>query len=559
MAAPRHHSLRARPDLTGETLPFAPHGRSDGTVREVVVTDSGATIGLAPGSHVGDWRIDGKIGEGGMGSVHAATHPVIGKRAAIKVVRAEMLRSPGMAERFVQEARAANQIDHPSVVDIFDIGQLADGRPYLVMELLRGRTLGERMEQGRMSPLEAIDVLLQIADALVAAHAHGVVHRDLKPDNIYLNDAPSGATAVKIVDWGIAKLRDDATPRSMSLTTSGVILGTPQYVSPEQARGKSLDERSDIYSLGVIAYEMFLEGPPFVAESVADMVAMHLREPPPPPSDVWPDIPPQLEALLLAMLAKDVAGRPALTAIMDTLRAVRALFALRTTQTRRERRIATGSLPPPMSATVGAGTGEQTAISAVDLSRPTRAPRSTLRWALFGGGVALAAAGVLVAATLSGRSRTSSSRAVAPARGALEDATAVVREPVAPAPPATAAPVPAAPVPSLSLEVRGAPKGARVWIDATPATSRSGLVSGTVPPGRHVVRVEATGYESYRRELDVRAATVLDIELTKLSRSRGKRAHARTEASREETPKAPAQPSPAPERKIDPNGTIESF
>ncbi|MBZ0233614.1 MAG: serine/threonine protein kinase, partial [Deltaproteobacteria bacterium] len=345
MAEPRDIGIRARPDLQGETLPFAADGK---VAREIVVTGSGASVGLSPGSTVGDWRIDGKIGEGGMGTVHAATHPVIGKRAAIKVVHAELVRSAGMADRFVQEARAVNQIAHPSVVDIFDIGQLPDGRPYLVMELLRGRTLGDRMEQGRMSPLEAIDVLLQIADALVAAHAQRVVHRDLKPDNIYLSDGVGGAVAVKIVDWGIAKLRDDATPRSTSLTTSGVILGTPQYVSPEQARGKSLDERTDIYSLGVIAYEMFLEGPPFVAESVADMVAMHLREPPPPPSDVWPDIPPQLEALLLAMLAKNVEERPSLAAIMETLRAVRTAFALRTTQARA--RFATGSLPPPVGA-----------------------------------------------------------------------------------------------------------------------------------------------------------------------------------------------------------------
>jgi serine/threonine protein kinase len=571
MANLRDQRLRPRPNLTGETLPFAPDGRSDGKVlREVVVTDSGAAIGLAPGSLVGDWRIDGKIGEGGMGSVHAATHPVIGKRAAIKVVRSEMLRSPGMAERFVQEARAANQIDHPSVVDIFDIGQLADGRPYLVMELLRGRTLGERMEQGRMSPLDAIDVLQQIADALVAAHAHGVIHRDLKPDNIYLNDGPSGAVVVKIVDWGIAKLRDDQAPRSVSLTTSGVILGTPQYVSPEQARGKNLDERSDIYSLGVIAYEMFLEGPPFVAESVADMVSMHLREPPPPPSDVWPDIPPQLEALLLAMLEKDVAARPTLVTIMETLRSVRALFALRTTQTRRERRIATGSLPPPM----GAGTGEQAAISAADLSRPTplqvmptgsggyavvSAPtrRPALRWALFGGGVALAAAAVLVAASLSGGSR---SNAAAPAGDALEEATPVATEPVETAPAPSPAAVIDAPAPTLSLEVRGAPRGARVWIDASAAATRSGVASSTVAPGRHVVRVEASGYEPYRRELDVRAATVLDIELTKVARSRGKRARSpATEVTREESPKASPQPSSVPERKVDPNGTIEPF
>jgi hypothetical protein len=165
---------------------------------------------------------------------------------------------------------------------------------------------------------------------------------------------------------------------------------------------------------------------------------------------------------------------------------------------------------------------------------------------------------VLLAANLRGGSRA---KTTTPALGSVEDATAVVTEPVAPAPDAAVATQ--APAPSLSLEVRGAPKGARVWIDESAAASRSGVVTGTVAPGRHVVRVEASGYEPYRRELDVRAATVLDIELTKVSRSSGKRARARTDAAREVTPKAitppPTSPSPAPERKLDPNGTIEPF
>jgi serine/threonine-protein kinase len=540
--------------MAGETLPFAADGK---VAREIVVTDSGASVGLAPGCKVGEWRIDGKIGEGGMGSVHAATHPVIGKRAAIKVVRAELVRSTGMAERFVQEARAVNHIDHPSVVDIFDIGQLPDGRPYLVMELLRGRTLGDRMEQGRMSPLEAIDVLLQVADALVAAHAHGVVHRDLKPDNIYLNEgAGSGSVAVKIVDWGIAKLRDDASPSSMSLTTSGVILGTPQYVSPEQARGKNLDERSDIYSLGVIAYEMFLEGPPFVAESVADMVAMHLREPPPPPSDVWPDIPAKLECLLLAMLAKSASDRPTLAEITETLRETRTTLSIRMSLPRD--RLATGSIPPPTSVAQ---------IAAIDQSRPTPlvvvptgsggyavvnepTRRPALRWALFAGGVALAAVCVVVVASV----RSSKPTGAVPDTESREPASPVTNDSVAPSDAAGAVEI-VAPAPTLGIEVRGAPAGARVWIDATEGVSRSGLVSGTVAPGRHVIRVEATGYEPYRREIDVRTATVLDLNLTKVSRSRRQKAAPVAEVRVEEPPK----PTPAPQPKIDPNGTIEPF
>jgi serine/threonine protein kinase len=536
------------------------------------VTESGAAVGLAPGSLVGDWRIDGKIGEGGMGFVHAATHPVIGKRAAIKVVRAEMCRSAGMAERFVQEARAVNQIDHPAVVDIFDIGTLADGRPYLVMELLRGRTLGERMEQGRMSPLEAIDVLLQIADALAAAHAQGVVHRDLKPDNIYLTDGMAGAVMVKIVDWGIAKLRDEKT-KTMSLTTSGMIMGTPQYVSPEQARGRSLDERSDIYSLGVIAYEMFLEGPPFVADNVGDMVAMHLREPPPPPSDVWPDIPATLEGLLLAMLEKNAADRPTLAEVTATLQDARTALALRTSRPP-ERRLASGSIPPP---TTGSSPTPKLSLGELaELSRPTPVPvlptgsggyavvrestrRPALRWTLFAGGVALAAVGVLVVAGVGSTKR-------APGAATTSIATPVAVETDAPA---AALPKADAPAPTLALDVRGAPANARVWIDSTAARlTRGGLVSGTVAPGHHTIRVEAAGYESYRRDIDVRAATVLDIVLTKVSRASSHKRHrgAAPPISERAAPLAPPPPTtptpapaPAPTRQLDPNGTIEPF
>ncbi|HVK71801.1 MAG TPA: serine/threonine-protein kinase, partial [Kofleriaceae bacterium] len=352
--------------LAGETLPLVPGGK---VAREIVAHGSGQIDTLTPGSMVGDWLIDGKIGQGGMGSVYAATHPVIGKRAAIKIVHAELCRSAGTVERFVQEARVVNQICHPSIVDIFDLGQLPDGRPYLVMELLRGCTLGERLAEERLSAVEGIEVLIQVADAVAAAHVHGVFHRDLKPDNIYLTDGPRGSL-VKVVDWGIAKLRD-VTPQSVALTTSGMVLGTPRYVSPEQARGKELDDRTDVYSLGVIAYEVFLEGPPFVADNVAEMLAMHLREPPPPPSEVWPDIPAQLERLLLAMLAKSAADRPSLADVVTALREARV--ELEAIAARRSaRRVAVGSLPPPLGATGDTGaTGDVPAVARPATANPT--------------------------------------------------------------------------------------------------------------------------------------------------------------------------------------------
>jgi serine/threonine-protein kinase len=301
---------------------------------------------FAPGTLLGDWSVERKIGEGGMGIVYAAVHAEIGKRAALKVIRHDACSDASSAERFVQEARLVNQIGHPNIVDIFHIGRLHDGRPYLVMELLRGRTLGERIAAGRVPAGEAVELLLQICGALDAAHAHGVVHRDLKPDNVFVVETRTGPV-VKLVDWGIAKLSDTSTS-STSMTRTGALVGTPQYLSPEQARGKAIDERTDLYSLGVIAYELLLEEPPFTADNVADLIAMHLREPVPPPSEVWPDIPPSLERLLVAMLAKTPEARPTLLTIMETLEAARAELAARHESRRHVRRTANGSLPPEL-------------------------------------------------------------------------------------------------------------------------------------------------------------------------------------------------------------------
>ena len=303
---------------------------------------------FVPGTLLGDWRVEQKIGEGGMGIVYAAVHGEIGKRAALKVIRHDACSDASSAERFVQEARLVNQIGHPNIVDIFHIGRLHDGRPYLVMELLRGQTLGERIAAGRVPAGEAIELLLQICAALAAAHAHGVVHRDLKPDNVFVVDARSGPV-VKLVDWGIAKLSDTSTMSSTAMTRTGALVGTPQYLSPEQARGKVVDERTDLYSLGVIAYELLLEEPPFTADNVADLIAMHLREPVPPPSEVWPDIPPALERLLVGMLAKTSDQRPTLLTIMETLEEARAELAARHESRRHVLRTANGSIPPELA------------------------------------------------------------------------------------------------------------------------------------------------------------------------------------------------------------------
>jgi serine/threonine protein kinase len=274
-------------------------------------------VHLEPGSVLGEWRIEQQIGQGGIGTVYAAVHTEIGKRAALKVVRHRTGESLHAGERFLQEARIVNQIQHPNIVDIFQLGRLDDGSPYLVMELLHGESLGERIDRGRVPALDSIDILLQVCQALAAAHANGVVHRDLKPDNIFLSNQ-----IVKLLDWGIAKMTDPP-PDMCEVTGAGTMVGTPRYIAPEQARGLDVDARTDVYSLGCIAHELFLEEPPFTADNVADLLVAHLTEPVPAPSDVWPDIPPVLERLILGMLEKDAANRPTLDEVVAALEQAR--------------------------------------------------------------------------------------------------------------------------------------------------------------------------------------------------------------------------------------------
>jgi eukaryotic-like serine/threonine-protein kinase len=277
---------------------------------------------LQPGDQAGPWIVERELGRGGMGSVYAVTHDGIGKRAALKVMHRRLITSSS-AERILQEARVVNQVGHPNIVDIFETGTLPDdGRPYIVMERLEGMPLSYRADEGKILPDQVISILLQVCDALIAAHAANIVHRDLKLDNVFLIDNPDDPLQpkVKLLDWGIAKV----ISCDVRHTIEGQLVGTPQYLAPEQARGAAVSAQTDVYSLGVMAYELFLEQLPFEAETSAEIMAMHLRAAPPPPSELWPDIPPGLENLLLAMLAKDPESRPTMLTVAHTLELVRS-------------------------------------------------------------------------------------------------------------------------------------------------------------------------------------------------------------------------------------------
>ena len=274
---------------------------------------------LEPGTIVGEYRVEGKLGEGGMAVVYSAVHPLIGKKAAIKVMSPILSADAGAVARFALEARSVNRIGHPNIVDVFSFGRLPDGRSYFVMEWLPGETLYERLwkQHGPLPLTDVINILDQICDALEATHEKGIIHRDLKPANVFLCPVRGRQDLVKLLDFGVAKLaHHESSPR---WTSAGSVVGTPDYISPEQARGREVDGSTDLYALGVIAYEMVLGRQPFISDNPADAIQMHLCASPPKPSILWKQIPPKLEALLLKLLAKEPAQRATLAEVRSTL------------------------------------------------------------------------------------------------------------------------------------------------------------------------------------------------------------------------------------------------
>jgi serine/threonine protein kinase len=277
------------------------------------------------GEQFGNYRSISLLGEGGMGAVYLAEHPGIGRRVAVKVLHKNYTRDEHLLARFLNEARAANAIRHPNIIEILDSGMMADGTPFLVMELLEGDSLGTRIRgAGAMPIATAVDFAYQTASALGAAHAKGIVHRDLKPDNLFIvpDEHDAHRERIKVLDFGIAKLQQGSVADSVK-TRTGTLMGTPIYMSPEQCRGtRAVDHRSDIYSLGVIFYEMLIGHPPFVSEGFGDLVNMHLNVMPVSARSKRPEIPLAVDALVLKMLAKNPEERYAeMTAVQGALKA----------------------------------------------------------------------------------------------------------------------------------------------------------------------------------------------------------------------------------------------
>jgi serine/threonine-protein kinase len=429
------------------------------------------------GEVVNNYRVVSLLGEGGMGSVYLAEHPVIGRKAAIKVLRRELVEDASLVERFVNEARAANAIRHPNIIEIIDVGRLPSGVPYLMMEFLEGTSLAACIGRSERLPVNrAVDILAQAASALSAAHAKAIVHRDLKPDNIFLcpDESARGGERVKVLDFGIAKLRGELGGNSAK-TQTGSLMGTPPYMSPEQCRGVSddIDHRTDIYALGIILYEMLCGAPPFVSPGWGDIVLAHLTQAPAPPRSKNPEVPEALEELILKALAKKADDRFASAAEMRA-----ALLPFSSSTTLEPRAVpgvfagATRMLP---QTTFRANSGE---VITAPLPTSTR-PRRTLLV-----GVAVVAAGAVAAVGVSKRKHPDMTPA-APAVAAVP-----ISRPQPPPSPVVAPPPPAhpkaAPIREVLVRLDSEPAGALV-IDAS-----TGEQLGSTPFERRVAATRST-------------------------------------------------------------------
>jgi serine/threonine protein kinase len=266
-------------------------------------------LSLSPGQAFGNYRILSRIGVGGMGMVFLAEHPHIGKRVALKIIHRDLAGNREVVNRFLNEARAVNQIGSEHIVQIHDFGQTEDGEHFFIMEFLDGRTLAQELSTcGVLEVPRALHIAAQIASGLAAAHDSNIIHRDLKPDNVILIDRLGDPDFVKLLDFGLAKFLIDTDSRK--LTAAGVVLGTPQYMSPEACESRpDVDQRCDVYSLGVLTFQMLTGRLPFSGESMGEVLIKQVTQAPPAPRGINPNIPPAVEQVVLRCLAKKPSMR----------------------------------------------------------------------------------------------------------------------------------------------------------------------------------------------------------------------------------------------------------
>ncbi len=413
----------------------------------------------------GKYRVVRLVGQGGMGVVYEAEHTQLGKRVAIKLMLQKYMHDAEALARFSREAYAASQIGNPHIVDVSDIGEAPDGRSFVVMELLQGMSLSQAIEQGgAMSPWRAIHIMRQVLRAVGAAHAKGIVHRDLKPDNVFLVDQGDQRDFVKLLDFGISKVMDQDSIAATRLTTTGVVMGTPLYMAPEQALGNPVGHQADVYACGVMLYEMLAGKPPFEGATYAVLVAKLLTAQPPWLGEVRAGLPISLVNAVHRALEKDPVARFQSA----------EMFA--------------ASLPGDRSPSQIelAGTLQSGMAPAVV---PLPAPKAKWPWYVLG--TILVAGAAATAAVL-----------ILNKPPAEANPQPLATPPVRPVP-APVATAPAAKPDTGTLEVKSSPTGAMVSVDSQPAGVTPIVV--TLAPGGHHLHIELEGHLSLDEDEDVRA------------------------------------------------------
>ncbi len=407
------------------------------------------------------YRIVRVIGRGGMGVVYEAEHTTLGKRVAIKLMLEKYTGDSEAVARFSREALAASRIGNPHIIDVMDIGTAPDGRSFVVMELLSGAPLSKVIEDhGPMPPQRAISIMRQVLKAVGAAHAKGIVHRDLKPDNIFLLDHDPSSDFVKLLDFGISKMIDpDLQVAATKLTTTGVVMGTPLYMAPEQAMGVDIDHLADVYACGVIMYELLAGKPPFDGATYAVLVAKLLTSEPPLLTDYRPGLAPKLVAAVHRALEKDPKKR---------FQSADAFAA---------------ALPQPNSASAVELATTQASGGRARAMPMVRAGGQRRRWPVLAASIAMLA-GVATATAI------------------------IVAQNKGPAPTETTQPVKAEQPPVAAetgwLEVKSRPAGATILVDGK-SIGNGGTI--TLPVGVHKIHAELAGYAPVDTEEEVMANT----------------------------------------------------
>ncbi len=478
-----------------------------------------------------------RIGRGGMGEVYEADHVGLDKRVAVKFLLDKFDTDREVVTRFHREARTASKIGHANIIDITDIGETDDGRPYIVMELLQGEDLGDLLRRsGPLSLVRTVNIVKQICRGLQAAHDLGIVHRDMKPENVFLTQRDDQVDVVKIMDFGISKVID-AHDSKVRLTQTGAVVGTPIYMAPEQATAShDVDHRADVYATGIMFFELLCGQPPFTGTSYLQLVTQHMHEPPPRPSTLRRDVPPGVEQLILHALEKAPDKRlPDMRTFEQRLPAVPALSPSMVAD------------PQPVHMSAGGPPGAYAAPTAM----PTQSFRRNLKTPL----VIVAAAGAIAAGML--------------AYGYLSGNG----EPIAAAPAPTAAPAPAPaavpdagstvrsdPLPMGSLEIDSVPTGADVFFDGEPA-GVTPLKLADVRPGIHLIRLEKSGFAPLEAQKPVRegySETFFGALATTRSggRSKVKRGAPATKTAPPAPPTPPGpEPTPTPTPTPEPKAT----